>query len=118
MKDKWAKVKKDQEERHVYGDKKDCDLSGNMVSTCACLGYPGKKSQKSAKSKDINFIACCVKQCQTMVSEVELTLARLFSDEKAGMLKNGAVASSDIEAKMLQGMLNKDTPMKTTGSNI
>eukprot|EP00957_Ditylum_brightwellii_P034399 2609408-Ditylum_brightwellii.AAC.1 len=52
------------------------------------------------------------------VSEVELTLARLSSDKKAGMLKNGAVTSSDIEANILQGMLSKDTPMKTTGSNI
>eukprot|EP00957_Ditylum_brightwellii_P100594 7667721-Ditylum_brightwellii.AAC.1 len=48
-----------------------------------------------------------------MVSEVELTLARLFSDKKVGMLNNGAVASSDVEAKKMQGMMNKDTPMKT-----
>eukprot|EP00957_Ditylum_brightwellii_P068127 5171512-Ditylum_brightwellii.AAC.1 len=52
------------------------------------------------------------------VSEVEISLARLFKDEKARMLKNGAVASSDIEANNLQGMLNKSTPTKTAGSNI
>eukprot|EP00957_Ditylum_brightwellii_P038259 2893091-Ditylum_brightwellii.AAC.1 len=52
------------------------------------------------------------------VLEVEIILARLFNDEKAEMLKNGAVASSDVEANNFQGMLNKSTPTITTGSNI
>eukprot|EP00957_Ditylum_brightwellii_P072491 5508619-Ditylum_brightwellii.AAC.1 len=50
MKDKCAKVKKDQEEGHVYGDKKDCALSSNMVSMCTC---PGKKITKAQSQRSV-----------------------------------------------------------------
>ena len=37
-----AKVKKDQQDEHDYGDGKGCNLSGDMISTCVCPGCPCK----------------------------------------------------------------------------
>eukprot|EP00957_Ditylum_brightwellii_P062346 4730135-Ditylum_brightwellii.AAC.1 len=31
-----ARVKKDQEDGHGYGDNKGCNLSSEMISTCVC----------------------------------------------------------------------------------
>ena len=50
MKIECAKVKKDQEDGHGYGDDKGCNLSGEMISMCMCPGCPGKKNHKTAKS--------------------------------------------------------------------
>eukprot|EP00957_Ditylum_brightwellii_P021759 1641405-Ditylum_brightwellii.AAC.1 len=37
---KCAKVKTDQEDGCGYGDSKGCNLSGEMINTCMCQGYP------------------------------------------------------------------------------
>eukprot|EP00957_Ditylum_brightwellii_P076306 5800110-Ditylum_brightwellii.AAC.1 len=55
MKEECAKANKDLEDGKGYGDDKDCNLDGNMISTCECPGCPGKKNHKTAKSKECSW---------------------------------------------------------------
>eukprot|EP00957_Ditylum_brightwellii_P159163 12113809-Ditylum_brightwellii.AAC.1 len=52
MKIACAKVKKIRKNGHRYGDDKGCNLSGEMISTCARLDCPGKENHKTAKSQE------------------------------------------------------------------
>eukprot|EP00957_Ditylum_brightwellii_P168504 12826352-Ditylum_brightwellii.AAC.1 len=53
MKIEYARVKKDKEDGHGYGDDKGCNLSSEMISTCVCPGCPGKKITKQPSLESI-----------------------------------------------------------------
>eukprot|EP00957_Ditylum_brightwellii_P106856 8151944-Ditylum_brightwellii.AAC.1 len=51
MKKEIEKAKSETEDGIAYGKDNITDLGGNMVSTCACAGCPGKSKHKNAASK-------------------------------------------------------------------
>eukprot|EP00957_Ditylum_brightwellii_P141782 10802753-Ditylum_brightwellii.AAC.1 len=52
MKEECVKTKRDLDDQKCYGDETKTSIDGDMISSCKCLGFPGKKNHKTAKSKE------------------------------------------------------------------
>eukprot|EP00957_Ditylum_brightwellii_P001425 111293-Ditylum_brightwellii.AAC.1 len=65
-------------------------------------------------ANNVDFITCCIKQHSMKVSEVNAALQSIFNVEVVGMVKTGAIVSSDVEVQKLHSLLKESSGTNAT----
>ena len=129
MKEECLKTKKDLEEGRRYGSNKGSNISGDMISLCACPGCPGKKNHKSAKSKECiwhnKFIGITSTQVPSTINQIASEYSPLDPttdavDVLANILSQHAMTVNDAKAALqvkMMGFANKTVKCESKKSD-
>ena len=121
IQDECLKTKKDTKEGRGYGKNKGTNISGDMVSLCACPGCPGKKNHKTAKSKECiwnnKFIGIKAPEVPSTITKIASDYSPVSStidavDVLADILSHQALTADDAAAA-LQVKMNEIIANKT-----